>query len=757
MAAIDPNDLQAALGATPPTTPTGTNTTAAQQAAFRAQRTALRAVLNVVAPQPAVVAAPQAPPAPSAGQAAPLPVVPTRPNAGGLATVKNEQVAWVGGGYTPATAITKPFSVLAYRSSDLSLALKVEKECTVGLPETRRLTPPGTIDTKDASSSVTLTQWIRTLAHAIKERGLDPVFRATIDGTEVFLLEKWGKATKENVDAHVTHLRNNGDEYDLQNLKLSAKYLMNSLDNDMLKRTEQELGNTLAREATGPDVYAAVIALHSVLNDSTERFYINTLSKHKLIDEPGENVGTFSDKVVSIAHHIEGISENRVSDLHTLIYQCFEGSSTPTFATAVSTILAKCFQNDATVRDWEANVTMLKSMYRDLVTRSSWVALKNAKEKVEAQGLRATTEVKSLKAELKRLTKIVSGRAGPAPSSTSTSSHEVTCYWCGEKGHTKPNCPNTDKPKKFVSARGGNARTSNATSHAVQEFKTKVGPKSGESHTKTVKGTLHKWCDTCKKWNSGDKAHITSEHIKGKNVQPQQVAGGLAQMETALGPTLSFVAGYTAAVSRAYVPPCPVPSDFTVDMTSGMHYICDQFDRASIESALGCRSDTPGAVYCRICQQYFTDHQHDQSHVHLQNCYLSFRYLETRGLLPTEEEPSTSTIPFVAGYIGAISSHASVEEEENRTIVNGTTYCSLCQLDFTETLAEHEQTNDHWQRWLIESMRTYFAEHVIMTDNAPSVESNHNCDDWILVANKKRKPKETALKGKTGQRQSKRC
>jgi hypothetical protein len=107
----------------------------------------------------------------------------------------------------------------------------------------------------------------------------------------VFLLEKWGKATKENVDAHVTHLCNNGDEYDLQNLKLLAKYLFNSLDNDMLKQTEQELGNTLAREATGPDVYAAVIALHSVLNDSTKRFCINKLSKHKLIDEPGENVG----------------------------------------------------------------------------------------------------------------------------------------------------------------------------------------------------------------------------------------------------------------------------------------------------------------------------------------------------------------------------------------------------------------------------------------------------------------------------------
>jgi hypothetical protein len=124
----------------------------------------------------------------------------------------------------------------------------------VGLTESRRLTPPGAVDTKDTSSSVTLTQWIRTLAHALKERGLDSVFQANIDGNEVYLLQKWGKATKDNVDAHITYLCAHGDAYDQQNLKLSAKYLFNSLDNNMLKRTEQELGNTLTQEATGPDV-----------------------------------------------------------------------------------------------------------------------------------------------------------------------------------------------------------------------------------------------------------------------------------------------------------------------------------------------------------------------------------------------------------------------------------------------------------------------------------------------------------------------
>jgi hypothetical protein len=161
----------------------------------------------------------------------------------------------------------------------------------------------------------------------------------------------------------------------------------------------------------------------------------------------------FSDKVVSIAHHIEGIMENKVSDLHTIIYQCYEGSSTPTFATAVSTLLAKCFQNDKEVHKWEENVTMLKSMYCDLKMRASWVALKHTGEKVEAQGLSAEANIRAMKAEVKRLTKLVA--SGNTATSTRTAnsnsnSNGIVCYHCGEKGHKTPNCPNKYQPKKYT-------------------------------------------------------------------------------------------------------------------------------------------------------------------------------------------------------------------------------------------------------------------------------------------------------------------
>ena len=407
MAAIDPNDLTAALGGTPG------NLSPNSTATFRATRTTLQAVIAQlnppVQPQPQVQV-PVPPPVQPQGQAQGQVQGPAPPRVGGVVMSSGVLTAWVGGG-TGANALLIPASAKVYRSQDLSLKMKTEKACMIGMPESRRLPPPGSMDVKDMSSVISLSDWIRGLSSALKECGLDTVFRATIDGDEVYLLEKWGKATKDNVDAHLLFLRNTNDRYDMENLTMSGKFLLNSLNDEMLKRTEQELGQTLADAVTGPDVFRAVIALHSMLNDSTERQFVEKLQKLKLTEEPGEDVSEFANKVVSIAHHIVGLTETGVSDLHTLVYTSFDGSSTPTFATAVSNLLSQCFLNAATaanrLSDWEYQVGMLKGLYRDLKSRNSWNALQHAKEKVEAQGLIAESQLLTLTAEVQRLTRIV--------------------------------------------------------------------------------------------------------------------------------------------------------------------------------------------------------------------------------------------------------------------------------------------------------------------------------------------------------------
>jgi hypothetical protein len=322
-------------------------------------------------------------------------------------------------------------------------------------------------------------------------------------------------------------------------------------------------GVVVANETTGPDVYAAVIALHSVLNDSTERFYIATLSAFKLVKEPGQNVSTFSDNVLSVACHIDGISEHTVNDLHTLIYECYKGCSTKEF---------------------------------DCVTRNTWQAVKHTKEKIEPQGLSGIVTKKSMKAEIKRLTKIVKKGGGGATSNTNrlTTNRSTTyvCHWCGEHGHIKPNCPNLDKPQKgsgvHTTARS-NAPSSNASSN---KFCTKEGPKPGEPPTTTHKGTQYKWCETCKKWNSGAKAHHTGEHVKGRTSTTNGAANAaLAQADSSHGATLSFMSGYIGMVDAEEAP-------FVVDDRTA--FIKGETGHYSILSDDGTYRDFPSAVLANI-------------------------------------------------------------------------------------------------------------------------------------------------------------
>jgi hypothetical protein len=505
------------------------------------------------------------------------------PRVGGTTAFGNQVIAWTGGKLvtSPTTgAVTnilrEPSGPNAYRpnNSDLSQLLKIQKACTSGLPESQQLPMPGASTskemTKEIASTVTIVSWQREIDAALKERGMDAVFRAQINGQEVYLLERWGEVTPTNIRAHLAWMNQHGDEYDKQNLSWSAKFIMNSLSAEMAKRVKQELPNTLTNDYTGPDVFCAVIALHTVVNDSTQRMYIAQLESLKLTKEPGEDVSVLADKVVGIARTIVGLSPMPPSDLHTLVYQCFAGCSTPTFATDVSNLLSKCFRNDQTVRNWETEVTALMSMYRDLKQRNQWVALMNMKEKTEAVGMIGGVDVKAMQSTITRLEKQVKevkeGKSNSSKSNGKTNK-ELTCYWCGEKGHAKPSCPNLDKPKKYKGEEGkaktnnsnSNANTNQSSTASTSGTSTKKwkAPATGESHTKTEEGSVYKWCGTCKKWNKGDKAHLTDEHVKKSSTT---AVANMAQADVQT--QLSFVAGYFGgAVNSAkhtyQAPPSP--------------------------------------------------------------------------------------------------------------------------------------------------------------------------------------------------------
>jgi hypothetical protein len=254
-------------------------------------------------------------------------------------------------------------------------------------------------------------------------------------------------------------------------------------------------------------------------------------------------------------------------------------------------------------------------MYRDLCGLGNWEAFNQVKEAKEPQGLQGSTDtVKSLKSEVKRLTKLVK-KSGITDTASTTKT--TVCHWCNEPGHIKPNCPNLDKPKAYVPKKsGGNtAKASSANSNAkAGEFKVKVGPKPGEPTTTTHQGTTYKWCDTCKKWNSGGKAHLTAEHVKGKGATTTTPASALAQTTSTTTPSLSCVAGYIGAIGEQVTDPYPI--------TDETKFIVDERDHASILSDDGVSADALEATYCPVCQQYFCDELHNASALHAKNAEL---------------------------------------------------------------------------------------------------------------------------------------
>ena len=423
------------------------------------------------------------------------------PRIGGTKKLGRDDYFWTGGGAAASTKITEPRTMKAYRPNDFKSQVKMEEACTAGLPATHHLSTPDklTTDTK----AVSFKTWIDRIRDEVEQRGMDSVFRIQGPDGEIYILQTFGKATRKTVDDWVAMLTITGVgeapicTFDKDNLQMSGTMIRHSLDIDMLKKLE----NDVPAQATGPEVFAAVVNIHQALSSSAVRVLVTQLQALKLAKEPAENVESFADKVSEIAKRIQGTGPDTCpQDLPTLVYECFLGSSTPIFDSDVVLVYNKADRGEGTVDDWDKHVSEFKARYRTLKIKKMWEAEKHHKEKVEIQALKAT--VKRLE---KKSTDVATAKTGGG------SKDVRKCYHCGKDGHIKPNCPDKDKPK--VAGAGAPAAAASGTPAG---FSRKTAPKDGEAHTKNAEGEAWKWCGTCKRWNKGEKAHLTDDHVKGK-------------------------------------------------------------------------------------------------------------------------------------------------------------------------------------------------------------------------------------------------
>lgn len=551
-----PRSLAVATGPTPAGTPL-------TEAAFRLDKQeVIRRLIDIQLAQAAAAAQQAAVPPAAVQPAAAVPVAgPPRPRVGGIEVRKGEAFAWTGGSAIIAgQVLVEPKSYKAFRLEDMKGMQKTAAACEAALPESHRLSTPDKVssDTK----AVTLLTWINRVKAELEERGMDTPFRIVQQGgvTELYLLEEFGRSDIATVKQWVEDLRAYGCAYDEQNLRMSAKMLMASLDLDMLKKIESDV----PKDATGPEVFAAVVNNHQSLSSSAVRGLTERLKGLKLSKEPAENVETFTDKVMDIAKRIQGTGPvSCPNDLAQLIYECYNGCSTRMFESHVTDLIKWSANtrdpNHRRVMDhWETELGDLKIKYRDQLERKQWEGANNQKEKTEAKALVA--EIQKIKKKLDDVTK-TGGKTGKQSGGGNANTDSRTCYHCGKKGHIKPNCPDKDKPavpgaNKAGGASGGGGTSGGSgtgtSSPSDKGAGRKAAPKEGAPHTvKDSEGVELKWCGTCKRWNSGAKAHLTTEHVKREKAG-STAAGALAVAtdDDNGGGSLRLIGGYLASIGK---------------------------------------------------------------------------------------------------------------------------------------------------------------------------------------------------------------
>ena len=99
----------------------------------------------------------------------------------------------------------------------------------------------------------------------------------------------------------------------------------------------------------------------------------------------------------------------------------------------------------------------------------------------------------------------------PVPYTPKGSKKELICWNCGEKRHTKQECTKPDTNNKFKPKESYGSKSSGHTKTNKEQNWNLVAPKKGDPETKTVEGSVWKYCAKCGYWNS---SHTTAEHVE---------------------------------------------------------------------------------------------------------------------------------------------------------------------------------------------------------------------------------------------------
>jgi hypothetical protein len=399
----------------------------------------------------------------------------------------SDDTAWVGGSNVKASQRSRPSSTLARRPTDFKSASQIEQKAAEGLSADRCLGLDG------KTSKITMTSWKSATQEYMEEHGLDTVFRIydPIQDTEAHLLQEWGKAEPDAVEAWEDSLAagvGNSPlcDFDLDNLKWSGKALMRSIALDLWETVEKDIGIG----ANGPRTFTAVISKIQQVSASSTRTMVDKLRKMNLKDEPGQHVDNFGSKVIELCKRIAGTGFGP-KDLNSIVAGCFLDCDVQLFQLTALNLHNQVDDNPNSI-DWETIVRRLKTKFTSPEGMELWEPLKNQEAKKEAEssvldGLVASINKLTAQADRSR-----GGGGGGGP---------TTCWICQEEGHVRSDCPNWHQ--------GGN----------------RAAPGAGQPTTKIVGGVSQTYCAKCRRWTKGAKEHTTAAHRSNRGAPAPPAAG----------------------------------------------------------------------------------------------------------------------------------------------------------------------------------------------------------------------------------------
>ena len=130
---------------------------------------------------------------------------------------------------------------------------------------------------------------------------------------EVYLLDDWGAAEDGKVSKWVQTLTTTGVGYrtgnflpvyksNCDNIAWSRKAVLASIRIELWETNEKDLGY----DASGPEVFFAIIQKQKQVNSSAICVLVQTLQKMRLTDESVKDVEDFGNKMAKMAHWISG-------------------------------------------------------------------------------------------------------------------------------------------------------------------------------------------------------------------------------------------------------------------------------------------------------------------------------------------------------------------------------------------------------------------------------------------------------------------